>query len=106
MTKKDFKERIDFHRYTSRQREGNINAIFFDWRDGEGFRGFKYCIYARAINATKLDLTNMLYDFICGKIEDVEWYIQLVVAFKDQQRFKVPIMGSGLNCLIKGELLK
>lgn len=101
MTKKEFRERIDFHRYTGRPKVANINAIFFDWGEGEGFRGYKYCIYARAINATKADLVNILYDFINGKIEDVEWYIQLVVAGNDQERFKVPIMGSGLNCLMK-----
>ena len=101
MTKKEFKERLSYHRYTGRPKVVNINAIFFDWKEGEDFRGYKYCIYSRAINATKAQLEAMLYDFIHGKIEDVEWNIQLVVADTDQERFKVPIMGSGLRSLIK-----
>jgi hypothetical protein len=101
MTKKDFKSRISFHDYGGR-RKGSLKAIFFDWKDGEGFRGYKYCVFARSANATKAELENALYNLIT-KEENTEWYIQTIVAQTDEQRFKVPIMSSGLTKLIKYE---
>ena len=102
MTKKEFNEKISYHKYSSRNKNSNVNAIFFDWVNTDEGCGFKYCIYARAIFATKKDLLNKLYDFISGNIEDIEeYYIQLVVAENDTQRFKVPFTGNGLTRLIK-----
>jgi hypothetical protein len=104
MTKKFFKEQVGIHKYTGGPRENNITAIFFDWKsgdkDGKVFVGFKYCVFARACNAKTDELLTALYNFIEGKTTDVqEWWIQLVVAQDDMQRFKVPIMGSGLNSM-------
>jgi TATA-box binding protein (TBP) (component of TFIID and TFIIIB) len=100
MTKKDFKKQISYHEYVGTYKPDNINAIFFDLKEGKVdgviFRGFKYCIYARAILANKGKLTNVLYDFIEGKIQDTEYYIQLIVATEDLHRFKVPISGNDL----------
>ena len=101
MTKKEFKELTSDHKYTGRPRENNVNALFFDWKETEEGRGYKYCVYARALNATKADLEKTLHDFIEGRIQDTDWWIQLVVAQTDEQRFKVPISGSGLRSLIK-----
>lgn len=105
MTKKEFKELIDYHKYTGGARENNVNALFFGWReievDGQKYRGFSHCVWARAINATKKELEKALYDFLTGKIQDTEYYIQLVVIQNDTQRFRVPLAGSGLNSLIK-----
>ncbi len=104
MNKKEFLELCDYHKYTGAGREnGDLNALFFDWKSGEGY---KYCVYARACNATKQKLVSVLYDLITGKKQDVdEYYIQLVVAPTDEFRFKVPICGSGLNSLISGKKL-
>jgi len=99
MTKKEFLKLCYYSKYTGAGRnDGDTNALFFDWKTGDGY---KYCVYARACNATKADLVTALYDFVSGKTEDVqEWYIQLVVAPLDELRFKVPLSGSGLNTLI------
>jgi hypothetical protein len=97
MTKKEFQLRCDYHKYTGAGKENDISAIFYD-RTSDGN---KYCVYARTSNAGKKALIDELYKVISGEIEDTVWYIQLVVAETDEQRFKVPIMGSGLNYLIK-----
>ena len=99
MTKKEFLEFCDYHKYTGAGRDsGDMNALFFDWKTGDGY---KYCVYARACNATKQQLVDVLYDFVTDKKQDVdEYYIQLVVAPQDELRFKVPISGSGLRSLI------
>ena len=101
MTKKEFKELTSYHKYTGRPRENNVNALFFDWKETEEGRGYKYCVYARACNATKAELENALFDIVTNQVDDTPWYIQLVAAPTDRQRFKVPLMGSGLNYLIK-----
>ena len=97
MSKKEFRELCDYHKYTGSGRENNISAIFFD----RNHNGNKYCVYARTSVAGKEALINELWDFVTGKIEDTVWYIQLVVAFTDEQRFKIPICGSGLRSLIR-----
>ena len=103
MTKKEFKEMASVHHYGTRSR-GGLLAIFFDWKSYDNAHGFKYCIFARMENATQIDLLNMLKDFIEGRIEDVPWYIQLIVAPTEEQRFKVPLSSGGLNGLVKHKL--
>jgi len=99
MTKKEFSELADYHQYKGAGRDkGDLNALFFNWMTG---MGFKYCVYARACNATKKELVDTLYNFITGNIQDTPWYIQLVVAPSDEQRFKVPISGNGLYGMVK-----
>jgi hypothetical protein len=105
MTKKEFLEMVDYHRYRGAGRTtGDLNAVFFEWKhgtttDNKIFVGYKYCVWARACNATKKELVDALYNFIEGKIEDTPWYIQLTVALTDKQRFKVPMNGSGLHSM-------
>ena len=101
MTKKEFKEQIYYQKMTGAGRENDLGAVYFDWQtgstaDNKYFGGYKYCVYARTLNAKKDDLINELYDFITGKIEDTKWWIQLVVAETDLQRFKLPMSGKGL----------
>lgn len=96
MTKKEFLELIDYHVYGV-HRDSMIKAIFYDHERS----GYKYCVYARAVNATKKQLVDELYNFVTGKIEDTSWYIQIVVAQNEDERFKVPIVASGLRQLIK-----
>ena len=114
MLKKDFLKQINCHRYTGGDRRNTTNAIFFDHavvRDENGEedelfgkpiigRGYKYCVYARAVIATKKELINTLYDFLEGRIDETPWYIQLVIAQNDAQRFKVPLCGNYLTRLI------
>jgi hypothetical protein len=109
MTKKDFKTKVNVQKYGRGRDENNVYAIFFDWKsgdkDGKYFGGFKFCIFARACNATKVELFNMLYDFVTGKIEDTPWYVQLIIAMTDEQRFKIPLSSGGLNTMRKVEPL-
>lgn len=100
MTKKEFKERTSYHKYTGHPSDNNVNALFFGWQSNNEGTGFKYCVHARACNATKKELEKALFDAVTKDI-DTPWYIQLVVAETDRQRFKVPLCGSGLNSLIK-----
>ena len=100
LTKKEFLEYCSYHKYTGKPKENNVNALFFDWQSNDNGTGYKYCVYARAIKATKQDLINSLYDYIKGRINDTPYYIQLLIAQNDAQRFKVPLMGSGLTKLI------
>ncbi len=94
-----------YHQYRGYGSKG-FNAMFFDWKQGETgskfFIGFKYCLWARTENATKKELEDNLYDYITGKItdNDIPWYMQLIEASIDQQRFKVPLSGNGLNSMV------
>ena len=117
MTKKDFINNIKFVKYTGSNKDANVNAIFFDHqvvrdetKDSDPLfgkpiigRGFKYCFYSRAINATKKQLIDYLYGYVTEKtnIYDIPYYVQTVIAQTDEQRFRVPLMGSGLTKLIK-----
>jgi len=96
MTKKDFIEACDYHKYGNRNEYGMI-ALFFDWKGGENFRGFKYCVYARALKSNKKELINALYDLVFND-KDTDWWINCRVAVTDEERFKVPIVASGLRC--------
>jgi len=104
MTKKEFKELASVHKYGRGRRPENLIAIFFEWKsgdkDGKYFGGFKYCVYARTCNAKTEDLMTALYNLITGKTDDIkEWWINLVYAENDQQRFKVPLSSGGLYSL-------
>ena len=107
MTKKEFKEMISVHKYGRGRDENNITAIFFDWKsgdkDGKYFGGYKYCVFARAINTKRDDLINILYNIVRGINDDgtIPYYIQLIMALDDMQRFKVPLNSGGLNRMIK-----
>lgn len=109
LTKKEFLSDLSYHQY-GRGMNG-IKAIFFDWqyspKSEDYYTGYKYCIYARTECATKKILQDKLYDFIIGRIEDVEeYYIQLTVAQTNQQRFKPPISSGGLNGLLRQNVRK
>ena len=103
-SKKEFLEMTDYHKMTGNGRENDLSGLFFDWKtgdiDGKVFGGFKYCVWGRTSLTGKKKLEDQLYDFLTGKIQDTEYYIQLIVAETDMQRFKVPI-GGGFRNLIK-----
>jgi hypothetical protein len=111
MTKKEFKESISIHKYGRGRDVNNITAIFFDWKsgdkDGKYYGGFKYCVFARTINAKRDELINVLYEIVTG-INDsgtIPHYIQFIMALTNEQRFKVPIGSGGLNTMRKFEPL-
>lgn len=99
MTKKEFIEMSSYHQYGKRNDSGII-ALFFDWKTNDEGNGYKYCVYARATSSTKKELINSLYDAITNDVS-TPWYIQTIIAQNDKQRFKVPVVASGLTCLIK-----
>ena len=103
MTKKEFNELSDYHRYIGNNKENSMNALFWGWREvevgGVKYRGFSHCAYSRAPNATKKELEKSLYNFIGGKTDKIDCYIQLVAIKNDKQRFRVPINGRGLYLL-------
>jgi len=104
MTKKDFNEKISVHKYTGGG-QWNQTAVFFDWQSGTTdnkiFAGFKYCVSTYTKNIKQKELVDLLYDIITGKIteDDLPYFVVLDVAETDLKRFKVPIMGNGLNHL-------
>jgi hypothetical protein len=107
MTKKEFKEMVSVHHYGRGRRPENLIAIFFDWKsgdkDGKYFGGFKYCVFARVLNAKQKDLFDLLYKVVTGTNDEgtIPWYIQYIEAQSDEQRFKVPLSSGGLNTMIK-----
>ena len=119
MTKKQFTKDSYYIKYTGVNKDETVIALFYEHKvvhdltveSDELFgkpiigRGFKYCIYARAINCTKQELINTLYDFIKGIIDETPYYIQLVIAQDDTQRFRVPLNGNSLTKLINYNLV-
>ena len=101
MTSKEFKEQANVQHYGSRRNPDCLTAIFFEWKSNDEGNGFKYCIFARNCNAKTDELLKMLHDFIELRIEDVPWYVQLIIAMTDEQRFKIPLNSSGLNTMRK-----
>jgi len=99
MTKKEFRELVSIHKYGRGRNENNLTAIFFDWKSDNEGNGFKYCVFARNVNAKREDLINALYNIVTGRTEDTDWWIQLVYAETDARRFKVPLSSSGLNTM-------
>jgi hypothetical protein len=87
ITKKAFKEAISIHTYGRGKRA--IKALFFDWREGDGFRGYKYMV--KGYGCTKKDLFNDAYNILtkddCSKLC---WY-DMKIAKTDKERFRVPI---------------
>lgn len=95
LTKAEMKSKADLHRYG--KRANGVNALFYN----RNTNGYEICVYARQINATKAQLENFLYDYLTGVVDEEPWWMVLVVAQTDEQRFRVPVSSSGLNHLIK-----
>lgn len=105
MTKKEFNEMVDVHHYTGAGRDYNETAIFFDWKSERtatgDIVGYKYCVATYTRNISQKDLINVLYDIVTKGEDnaDVPYFVAVDIAQDDTKRFKVPIMGSGLNSL-------
>lgn len=88
MTKREFKNRSSVHVYGHRK-DRRILALFFDWKEGEGFRGFKHMI--KCIGGTQKELINDAYDMLIKKdYSNLCWY-DTKEAKTDAERFKVPL---------------
>lgn len=88
MTQKEFKERCSFHQYGRGQ--SKKNAIFFDWKSGEGFAGFKFVVKTSIQNATRAELFKNLWEWVMQEIEP-PWWVEYHYAETDDKRFKVPV---------------
>ena len=105
MTKKEFTSRCSVHHYTGAGRDYNQTAVFFDWKSERTSTtdvvGFKYCVATYTRNISQKDLINVLYDIVTKGEDnaDVPYFVAVDIAQDDTKRFKVPIMGSGLNSL-------
>jgi hypothetical protein len=54
----------------------------------------------KALNSNKKELTDAMYNLVFND-QETPWYINCAIAQTDEQRFKVPISGSGILKLIK-----
>ena len=95
MTKKSFKEQVDYHNYVGGQTRG-FHAFYFDYAQGnfdkgERWRGFKYLVYCRKEAATKKELFDIFYQFINQEIENFPYYVIYKIAETDEKRFKIQI---------------
>lgn len=90
VTKKEFKERCDFHVYkgTRGGKSVKTNAIYFDHQFTDNGNGFKYAVAMEG--GTKKELFDALYDWVCEAIA-LPYYIRYRVAVNDKDRFKVAI---------------
>lgn len=85
MIKKSFIKEIDCHKYGK-----HTNAIFFDYKDNGGSRGFKYMVYAHALNCSKKFLIDILYEWVTNEVQP-PYFVSYKYASTDEKRFKVPI---------------
>jgi hypothetical protein len=92
MTKKEFKEKCNFHTYTGSSIK--INAIFFEWESGyendKYFNGFKYMVKANVKDLTKDKLFDVMYAWIERNVK-LPWYVGYKYASSNFSRFKVPL---------------
>lgn len=96
MTKKSFKEQVDYHNYVGYGRTNSFHAFYYDYAQGnfdkgEHWRGFKYLVYCRKEAVTKTELFDIFYQFITGKIEIFPYYVCYKIADTDENRFKLHI---------------
>ena len=96
ISKKEFIQRCSFHEYG--RGRNKRNAIYYDYRQGTDengnlFSGFRFMVKAVSCDAGKKELTNILYDKVTEKIEQVPWYVNYRYAKEDKDRFKVSLIG-------------
>lgn len=88
MNKKNFKELCSFNVYKGRGKRTNV--IFFEWKENDLGRGFKYAVASELENITKAELFNHFYDWIINSI-NLPYFIRYKYAINDKDRFKTPI---------------
>ena len=92
MNKKEFKAKCNFHEYG--RGKNKRNAIYFDWKTDtkNNAVGFKYMVKASVENCLKTELFNALFDWVT-KEKQPSWWVEYRIATREQDRFKVSIMG-------------
>jgi hypothetical protein len=94
VSKKSFKEKCDFHVYTGwNGHRIKHNVIYFDYKQTDEGRGFKYAVAMDIQNGNKAELFEALYQWVCNSVA-LPWYIRYKCANEDKDRFKV---GLSLN---------
>jgi len=89
MTRKEFKERSSIHVYGKGPRRRV--ALYYDWKEGDDFRGFKYMI--KGYGVTQADILRDAYDMlILDNWDSLCWY-DAKVAETDEKRFRVSLTG-------------
>ena len=96
ISKKEFVQKCSFHEYG--RGKSKRNAIYYDYQqgtdeNGNRFSGFRFMVKAVSCDATKKELTDILYDWVTEKIDQVPWYVEYRYAKDDKERFKVSLMG-------------
>jgi len=88
MTKKEFIEQCNFHVYTGYLNGHKIkhNVIFFDYKDNDEGRGYKYAVAMDIKNGTKAKLIDYLYDWVREKT--LPYYVRYKFAATDAERFR------------------
>ena len=96
MTKKAFKEQARCDKY-GHGRTNIAYGIFFDWKVGEGFGGFKYSMIAH--NCTKAEAFDAAWDlFMWGHNPDELLVdVDCRIAKTDAERRKIPLTARLFN---------
>jgi len=88
MTRKEFIEYCNFHVYTGwNGRRIKHNVIYFDYKQNDECRGYKYAVALDIQHGTKAELIKHLYDWIYNEIQ-LPYYVRYKYAETDAQRFK------------------
>ena len=92
ITKKEFKSSVNSQTYTGwNGHRIKINAFFFDYKQGENFRGYKFMVSANVKNLKKSELLDIFYTWITEQISQVPWYVKYKFANTDKDRFKISL---------------
>ena len=88
-SKTEFKKNCDLNHVYGRG-ENKTNTIFFDWKETENGKGFRYAVAATIENCTKAQLFDHFYDWVCKDIA-LPYYVRYKCAVTDSDRFKTPV---------------
>ena len=89
MTKKEFKENCKDQTFTGwNGKRIRINAFYFDYKETEQGRGYKYGVATDYKNCTKAELLDHFYNWIHNGV-NLPYYVYCKFAPYDSQRFKL-----------------
>lgn len=89
VSKKEFKELCDSNHVYGRG-VNKTNTIFFDQKENEIGKGFRYAVAATVENCTKAELFNHFYNWVCKDIA-LSYFVRYKYALNDKERFKTPV---------------
>jgi len=88
ISKKEFKKQSDAHVFTGwNGKRIKHNVIYFDYQQGDGFKGFKYVVAMDIKEGTKAELEKHLYDWVNNEIEP-PYNVRYKFAATDANRFR------------------